>query len=397
MIVKNVRQIANKKREQKNKVMSDYILYEVNSKRDYHAFFSFPFTLYKNCNQWVPSITNEEKAIFNPASNPVFENAEAKLFLVKNKKQVVGRMAAIINWIEVKEQGKTKVRFGWYDTIDDVEVSRLLIDAACDWGRQNRLTYLEGPMGFSNMDKAGLLVQGYEYMNTMITWYHYPYQKQHLETLGLVKQAEWLEFKIKIFKAEDAPEKVKKYAEIIAKRYELNSLEFSSRKDIIPYVDKMFDLLNKTYDKLQSFVPIQPYQVEHYKKKYFSYIHPRFIKCVTDKSGELVAFAITMPSFSRALKKVNGSIYPFGFLHIFRALKKNDRASFYLIGIDPSYQNKGVTAILFDSIQKMFNAQGVTDVETNPELEENSAIQLMWKNYEHKLHKRRRTYKKAIS
>ena len=397
MIVKNVRQIANKKREQKNKVMSDYILYEVNSKRDYHAFFSFPFTLYKNCNQWVPSITNEEKAIFNPASNPVFENAEAKLFLVKNKKQVVGRMAAIINWIEVKEQGKTKVRFGWYDTIDDVEVSRLLIDAACDWGRQNRLTYLEGPMGFSNMDKAGLLVQGYEYMNTMITWYHYPYQKQHLETLGLVKQAEWLEFKIKIFKAEDAPEKVKKYAEIIAKRYELNSLEFSSRKDIIPYVDKMFDLLNKTYDKLQSFVPIQPYQVEHYKKKYFSYIHPRFIKCVTDKSGELVAFAITMPSFSRALKKVNGSLYPFGFLHIFRALKKNDRASFYLIGIDPSYQNKGVTAILFDSIQKMFNAQGVTDVETNPELEENSAIQLMWKNYEHKLHKRRRTYKKAIS
>ena len=302
--------------------MSDYILYEVNSKRDYHAFFSFPFTLYKNCNQWVPSITNEEKAIFNPASNPVFENAEAKLFLVKNKKQVVGRMAAIINWIEVKEQGKTKVRFGWYDTIDDVEVSRLLIDAACDWGRQNRLTYLEGPMGFSNMDKAGLLVQGYEYMNTMITWYHYPYQKQHLETLGLVKQAEWLEFKIKIFKAEDAPEKVKKYAEIIAKRYELNSLEFSSRKDIIPYVDKMFDLLNKTYDKLQSFVPIQPYQVEHYKKKYFSYIHPRFIKCVTDKSGELVAFAITMPSFSRALKKVNGSLYPLDSFIFFVHLKK---------------------------------------------------------------------------
>ena len=397
MIVKNVRQIANKKRQQKNNIMSDYILYEVNSKRDYHAFFSFPFALYKNCDQWVPSITKEEKAIFNPTSNPVFENAEAKLFLVKNKKQVVGRMAAIINWIEVKEQGKTKVRFGWYDTIDDVEVSRLLIDAVYDWGRQNSLTYLEGPMGFSNMDKAGLLVQGYEYMNTMITWYHYPYQKQHLETLGLVKQAEWLEFKIKIFKAEDAPEKVKKYAEIIAKRYELNSLEFSSRKDILPYVDKMFDLLNKTYNKLQSFVPIQPYQVEHYKKKYFSYIHPRFIKCVTDKSGELIAFAITMPSFSKALKKVNGSLYPFGFLHIFRALKKNDRASFYLIGIDPSYQNKGVTAILFDSIQKMFNAQGVTDVETNPELEENSAIQLMWKNYEHKLHKRRRTYKKAIS
>ena len=377
--------------------MKQYRLHEVKTKKEYHAFFTFPFTLYKGCDQWVPPITNEEKAIFNRAKNPVFENADAKLFVVKNGKQIVGRIAALINWIEVKEQAKTKVRFGWYDTIDDLDVSRMLIDAVQSWGKQNGLTYLEGPMGFSNMDKAGVLVQGYEYKNTMITWYHYPYQKKHLEDLGLVKQAEWVEFQIKIFKAEDAPEKVKKYAELISRRYELSALEFSTRKELVPYVDKMFDLLNKTYNKLQSFVPIQPYQIAHYKEKYFSYIHPKFIKCVADKSGNLIAFAITMPSFSEALKKVNGSLYPFGFLHILRALRKNNRASFYLIGIDPAYQNKGVTAILFDAIQKMFNAQGITDVETNPELEENNSIQLMWKNYEHELHKRRRTYKKDIS
>ena len=377
--------------------MKQYRLHEVKTKKEYHAFFTFPFTLYKGCDQWVPPITNEEKAIFNRAKNPVFENADAKLFVVKNGKQIVGRIAALINWIEVKEQAKTKVRFGWYDTIDDLDVSRMLIEAVHSWGKQNGLTYLEGPMGFSNMDKAGVLVQGYEYKNTMITWYHYPYQKKHLEDLGLVKQAEWVEFQIKIFKAEDAPEKVKKYAELISKRYELSALEFSTRKELVPYVDKMFDLLNKTYNNLQSFVPIQPYQIAHYKEKYFSYIHPKFIKCVADKSGNLIAFAITMPSFSEALKKVNGSLYPFGFLHILRALRKNNRASFYLIGIDPAYQNKGVTAILFDAIQKMFNAQGITDVETNPELEENNSIQLMWKNYEHELHKRRRTYKKDIS
>ena len=377
--------------------MKQYRLHEVKTKKEYHAFFTFPFTLYKGCDQWVPPITNEEKAIFNRAKNPVFENADAKLFVVKNGKQIVGRIAALINWIEVKEQAKTKVRFGWYDTIDDLDVSRMLIEAVHSWGKQNGLTYLEGPMGFSNMDKAGVLVQGYEYKNTMITWYHYPYQKKHLEDLGLVKQAEWVEFQIKIFKAEDAPEKVKKYAELISRRYELSALEFSTRKELVPYVDKMFDLLNKTYNKLQSFVPIQPYQIAHYKEKYFSYIHPKFIKCVADKSGNLIAFAITMPSFSEALKKVNGSLYPFGFLHILRALRKNNRASFYLIGIDPAYQNKGVTAILFDAIQKMFNAQGITDVETNPELEENNSIQLMWKNYEHELHKRRRTYKKDIS
>ncbi|MDC3079428.1 GNAT family N-acetyltransferase [Flavobacteriaceae bacterium] len=377
--------------------MKQYSLHEVKTKKEYHAFFTFPFSLYRDCNQWVPPITNEEKAIFNRAKNPVFENAEAKLFVVKNGKQIVGRIAALINWIEVKEQGKTKVRFGWYDTIDDLDVSRMLINAVHSWGKQNGLTYLEGPMGFSNMDKAGVLVQGYEYKNTMITWYHYPYQMKHLKDMGLVKQAEWVEFKIKIFKAEDAPEKVKKYAELISKRYELSALEFSTRKELLPYVDKMFDLLNKTYNNLQSFVPIQPYQIAHYKKKYFTYIHPRFIKCVADKSGNLIAFAITMPSFSEALKKMNGSLYPFGFLHIMRALRKNNRASFYLIGIDPAYQNKGVTAILFDAIQKMFNAQGITDVETNPELEENNSIQLMWKNYEHELHKRRRTYKKDIS
>ncbi|MAH60063.1 MAG: GTP cyclohydrolase [Flavobacteriaceae bacterium] len=360
-------------------------------------FVMFPFSLYKDCDYWVPPIISEELETMDKEKNPVFENAEAEFYIAKKDGVTVGRIAAMVNWVEIEEQKKNKLRFGWYDTIDDLEVSKKLLESVIEFGKKRKLEFVDGPVGFSNMDKAGLLVQGYEYLNTMITWYHYPYQKQHLETLGLVKQAEWVEFKIKIFKAEDAPEKVKKYADLIAKRYQLNSLEFSSRKELTPYVDKMFDLLNKTYDKLQSFVPIQPYQVAHYKKKYFSYIHPRFIKCVTDQSGKLIAFAITMPSFSKALKKANGSLYPFGFLHILRALKKNDRASFYLIGIDPAYQNKGVTAILFDAIQKMFNDQGITDVETNPELEENSAIQLMWKNYKHELHKRRRTYKKAIS
>ena len=370
---------------------------EVNNRKDFNEFFSFPHKLYKDCKQWVPPIISEEKNIFNPKKNSVFDHALARLFLAKKNGEVVGRIAAMINWIEIEEQNKSKVRFGWYDTIDDISVSEMLIKAVEGVAIAEDMKFIEGPMGFSNMDKAGLLVDGYEHMNTMITWYHYPYQKKHLEDLELVKQAEWVEFQIKIFKAEDAPEKVKKYAELISRRYELSALEFSTRKELVPYVDKMFDLLNKTYNNLQSFVPIQPYQIAHYKEKYFSYIHPKFIKCVADKSGNLIAFAITMPSFSEALKKVNGSLYPFGFLHILRALRKNNRASFYLIGIDPAYQNKGVTAILFDAIQKMFNAQSITDVETNPELEENNSIQLMWKNYEHELHKRRRTYKKDIS
>jgi hypothetical protein len=370
---------------------------EVTSRQQYRAFFQFPFDLYRNCQQWVPTITKEEMDIFDPQKNAVFEHAMARLFLAKKKGKIVGRIAAMINWVEVEKLQKTKVRFGWYDTIDDLEVSQKLIETVEAVAIAEGMTYIEGPMGFSNMDKAGLLVHGYEHMNTMITWYHYPYQKIHLERLGLKKQSEWIEFKIDIYDAKDSPEKVKKFALVIKARYKLKTLAFKTTKDVEPHVDKMFELLNQTYNKLQSFVPIQQHQIEVYKKKYLPYVHPDFIKCVVDENDEMIGFAITMPSFTKALKRINGKMFPFGFYHLWRALRKNNRASFYLIGIKESYQSKGITAIIFQDIQEMFNKRGITEVETNPELEENKAIQSMWKNYKHELHKRRRTYRKDIS
>ncbi|MDB2394323.1 GTP cyclohydrolase [Flavobacteriaceae bacterium] len=370
---------------------------EVTSRQQYRAFFQFPFDLYRNCPQWVPTITKEEMDIFDPQKNAVFEHAMARLFLAKKKGKIVGRIAVMINWVEVEKLQKTKVRFGWYDTIDDLEISQKLIETVEAVAIAEGMTYIEGPMGFSNMDKAGLLVDGYEHMNTMITWYHYPYQKTHLERLGLKKQSEWIEFKIDIYDAKDSPEKVKKFARVIKARYKLKKLAFKTTKDVEPHVDKMFELLNQTYNKLQSFVPIQQHQIEVYKKKYLPYVHPDFIKCVVDENDEMIGFAITMPSFTKALKRINGKMFPFGFYHLWRALRKNNRASFYLIGIKESYQSKGVTAIIFQDIQEMFNKRGITEVETNPELEENKAIQSMWKNYKHELHKRRRTYRKDIS
>ena len=370
---------------------------EVTSRQQFVAFFQFPFDLYRNCLQWVPPITKEEIDIFDPQKNAVFEHAMARLFLAKKKGKVVGRIAAMINWVEIEELKKTKVRFGWYDTIDDLVVSKKLIEAVEGVAIAEGMTYIEGPMGFSNMDKAGLLVHGYEHMNTMITWYHYPYQKVHLERLGLKKQSEWIEFKIDIYNAKDAPEKVKKFARVIKERFKLETLEFKTTKDIEPHVDKMFELLNQTYNELQSFVPIQKHQIEVYKNKYLPYVHPDFIKCVVDENNEMIGFTITMPSFTKALKRINGKMFPFGFYHLWRAMRKNNRASFYLIGIQKNYQNKGVTAIIFQEIQEMFNKRGITKVETNPELEENKAIQALWKNYKHELHKRRRTYRKDIS
>ena len=243
--------------------------------------------------------------------NPVFKNAEAEYYLAIKNNMIVGRIAAIVNWVEVKEQGKNKVRFGWYDVIDDLEVSKKLLESVIEFGNKRDLSFIEGPVGFSNMDKAGLLTHGFDELNTMITWYHNSYQKDHLKQLKMKKLAEWVEYRIQIYSEEDAPEKIKKFSDLILKRYKLKKLNFTKTEQIVPYVDQMFFLLGKTYDKLQTFVPIQDYQIDHYKNRFLKYINPGFIKCVTDENDELVAFAITMPSFSNALKKNERKTIPF--------------------------------------------------------------------------------------
>ena len=369
---------------------------KVESKKNVKDFVMFPFELYKDCEYWVPPIINEEIDAMDKKKNPVFKNAEAEFYLAYKDNKIVGRIAAIVNWVEIEEQKKNKLRFGWYDTIDDINVSKVLMDKVLEFGKSRKLEFVDGPVGFSNMDKAGLLIEGYDELNTMITWYHYPYQKEHLNKLGFSKLAEWVEYKIKIFSAEESPEKVRKFSKIIQERYNLKVVNFKSTKEIIPYVDKMFELLNVTYSNLQTYVTIKQYQIDFYKEKFIKYIHPDFIKCCLDENNNLIAFLITMPSFSRALKKINGKIGLMGYFHLFKAQHFNDRVSLYLIGVDPKYQSKGVTAVIFNELQQTFNNRGIVEVETNPELVENKAIQAFWKNYESTLHKRRATFTKSL-
>jgi len=369
---------------------------KVESKKNEKDFVMFPFELYRDCEYWVPPIINEEIDAMDTNKNPVFKNAEAEFYLAYKDNKIVGRIAAIVNWVEIEEQKKNKLRFGWYDTIDDINVSKALMDKVLEFGKSRKLEFVDGPVGFSNMDKAGLLIEGYNELNTMITWYHYPYQKEHLNKLGFSKLAEWVEYKIKIFSAEEAPEKVKKFSKIIQERYNLKVVNFKSTKEIIPYVDKMFELLNVTYSNLQTYVTIKQYQIDFYKEKFIKYIHPDFIKCCLDENDNLIAFLITMPSFSKALKKINGKIGLMGYFHLYKAQHFNDRVSLYLIGVDPKYQSKGVTAVIFNELQQTFNNRGIIEVETNPELVENKAIQAFWKNYESTLHKRRATFTKSL-
>lgn len=367
---------------------------KITSKKELKQFVTFPFQLYKDCSYWVPPLIKDELETFDTAKNPVFKNAEASYFLAFIGGKIVGRISVIMNHLEINEIGKKKARFGWLDMIDDIEVTKALLEKVYEIGRANNLEYVEGPVGFSNMEKAGILTKGFEELNTMITWYHYPYYAEHFKKLGFEKQATWVEYRLSI--PEEAFEKVKKFSRIIRQRYELTVIRFKNKKEILPFVDDMFGLLNETYNTLQTFVPIQQYQIDYYKEKYFNFIHPDYITCINDKKGKLIAFSIVMPSFSKALKKANGRLLPLGWVHIMKAQKKNEKAAFYLIGIDPEYQGKGVTAIIFEEMQNLFNAKGIHTVETNPELIENTAVQLLWKDYSPVQHKERSTFKKAL-
>ena len=369
---------------------------EVKTKSELKAFVNFQFDLYKKNPFWVPPIKNEELFFLNKEKNPAFRTSDVSLFLAYREKKIVGRIAAIVNWIEVNKLKKNKVRFGWFDVVDDLEVSRLLIDEVKKFGKSRKMDFIEGPVGFSNMDKAGMLIKGYDKMNTIITNYNYPYYPTHMEKLKMKKLAQWIEFEITIPDFKNSPEKVRKFGKLIIERYNLKVLHFKKISEVEPYVNEMFQLIEKTYSNLQTFVPIQKYQIKYYKEKYLKYAHPEYIKCVSDKSKKLIAFVIIMPSFTKAMKSANGKLFPFGIFHLLKAKYFNNRASFYLIGVDPEYQNKGVIAILFNEIQKLFNKKGITEVETNPELEENISIHQLWKNYEHKLHKKRTTFSLKI-
>lgn len=367
---------------------------EITSTKDLKRFVTFPFQLYKNTQYWVPPLIKDELETLDKSVNPVFQNAEAWYYLAFKDGEIVGRIAVIINHLEIDELGKKKVRFGWLDMIDDLEVTKALIEKAFEKGRAHSLEYIEGPVGFSNMEKAGILTKGFTELNTMITWYHHPYYAEHFEQLGFEKQATWVEYKLTI--PDEAFEKVKKFSSIIRERYKLTVIRFKDKKEILPFVDDMFGLLNKTYNTLQTFVPVQQYQIEYYKSKYFSFIHPDYITCIKDANDKLIAFSIVMPSFSKALKKANGSLFPLGWYHLLQAQRKNNMAAFYLIGIDPEYQGKGVTAIIFEEMQHLFNSKGIHTVETNPELKENTAVQLLWKDYSPIQHKERSTFRKSI-
>lgn len=368
---------------------------EAKSKSEMKDFVMFPFELYKDNPNWIPPIIKDELDSFNRKINPAFEHAEAYFYLAYKDGKIVGRTAAIVNWSEVNDQGKKKVRFGWFDVIDDIEVTKALLEKVYELGRKHNLENVEGPMGFSNLDKVGVLTEGFEYIGTMITWYNNSYYKDHFEQLGFVKEKQFLESIFSFSNVSDM-ESFLRADEMVRKRYGLKLLQFKTTKEVMPWVDEMFDIFNTAYAKLSSFVAVSEIQKEYFKKKYVDLINPEYILFVVDSNNKLVAFSIVMPDFADALKKAKGKLFPFGFWHLMNARKNSKGVLFYLIGILPEYQNKGVTAIIMKAYYDTFTAKGITQCIRTPELDENHSIHNLWKNFNPTIHKRRCTYIKKL-
>ena len=367
---------------------------EVTSKKDLKTFVKFPFKLYKDSKYWVPPIISEELKRFNKSENPVFKDAEARFFLAYKNNEVVGRIAAIINWLEVKKQGIKKMRFGWFDFIDDPDVSKALFETVEHIGKENNLDYTEGPVGFSNLDKVGVMTDGFDSVAPMITWYNYPYYVKHYQKHGYTVEKAYSESRF-LFK-NVTPESFTKASMLLKRRYGFKAIRFTKTADVIPYSDRMFDLFNKTYASLSSFVEITDAQKAYFKKKFISFVNPEYIKFVVDKEDDLIAFAIVMPKFAHALQKAKGRLFPFGFRHILKAKKHSKDVIFYLIGVHPDYQNKGVHAVIFNEYYNTFIEKGIETCYRTPELEDNEAIHKIWKHFSPVVYKRRKTFKKDL-
>lgn len=366
---------------------------EVSTKKDLKQFVRFPHTLYAGNNYWVPGLLSDDEALFDPEKNPAYESCRAKLWLAIKDEVVVGRIGGVLNETYINKTGNRYARFGWIDFVDDEQVARALLQQVETWAREESMTGIQGPMGFTDFDSEGLLIDGFEEPGTMSTIYNYSYYTTHLEKLGYRKDVDWIEYEVTIPSA--SPDRVRRFSELAAKKYGLHVFQAKKPSDLLPYATGLFHLINVSYAHLYGVVPLSPKQVDTYTRQYFSFIRPDFVSFIL-QGNELVAFAIAMPSLSNALRKAKGRLLPFGIFHLYRAMKKNDVADLFLIAVRPDLQNKAVSSMLMHDMCEKLIRNNIVKAITHPMLEENGNVLNIWKNFEKKVVRRRRCYFKQL-
>ncbi len=370
----------------------------VSSKKELKKFIRFNYELYKKNAYSVPDLYEGMLDTFDPQKNSAFEVCEAEYFLAYKNNQLVGRIAAIIHHEANKVWNKKSIRFGWIDFIDDIEVSKALLNAAEAWGRSKGMTEIHGPLGFTDLDAQGMLIEGFDQLSTMASIYNYPYYADHMEKLGYRKDVDWVEFKITIPDA--IPEKHQRITQIVKDKYKLRIKKYTSgKKAAAAYGDEVFRLMNEAYASLYAFAPLTQGQIDQYVKMYLPLLDMRMVSFVVDEKDELVAFGVSMPSLSEALQKAKGKMLPLGWIPLGKALFMKRRAKILdllIVAVKPEYQNKGVNALLFSDLIPIYHELGFEFAETNPELELNDKVQAQWSYFEAKQHKRRRAFIKEI-
>jgi GNAT superfamily N-acetyltransferase len=371
---------------------------QVSTKSELKKFIRFNYEMYKDNPYSVPDLYSDMVNTLT-RKNAAFEFCEANYFLAYNERgQIVGRVAAIINNRANEKWGKKDVRFGWIDFIDDIEVSKALLQTVEAWGKERGMTHIQGPLSFTDFDAEGMLVEGFDQLSTMATTYNYPYYPKHMEQLGYAKDADWVEFKIYIPDA--IPEKHKRISDIIQKKYNLKIKKYTSSKKIAAdYGQQIFELMNEAYSPLYGYSPLSAGQIKQYVDMYLPIVDLRMVTLITDQEDKLVAVGISMPSLAEALQKAHGKLFPLGWYHLLKALFMKRRAKMLdllLVAVKPEYQNKGVNALLFSDLIPVYQQLGFEYAESNPELELNGKVQAQWEYFKTEQHKRRRAFVKEI-
>jgi GNAT superfamily N-acetyltransferase len=369
----------------------------VESKRDFRKFATFANKLYKGNSYYIPTMPMDDLAVFDKKKNAAYEFCEAKFFLAYDGDRIVGRVAAIINHKANAAWNVNQVRFGWIDFIDDINVSSALLEAVSSWGKEKGMTSIVGPLGFTDFDPEGMLVEGFDRLGTMVMIYNHEYYHRHLEQLGYVKETDWKEFLIKV--PEELPDKHIRVAEIVKQRLGLRVVK-KTRRQIKKekYGHKLFELINETYCNLYGYSLLSEKQIDQYVDQYLGLLDLRMVSFVENAEGELIAAGVSMPSLSIPLQKCGGNIFPTGWWHLIKAmyLKKPDTAVLLLIGVKEEYQKKGVNSLIFNDMFQNFKDLGFKYAESSAELETNTKALQLWNGLEYEQHKRRRVYGKEI-
>jgi hypothetical protein len=363
---------------------------KVESKKDLKKFLDFQLKLYKGNQYWCPPMRMDEINTLSRDKNPAFDFCEAAYWIAVRDNEVVGRIAGIINHKSNERWNEQLVRFGWIDFIDDLAVSKALLDTVIAWGSKSGMTGIHGPLGFSDMDNEGMLIKGFDELATLASIYNYPYYITHMENLGFVKAVDWVQYEFEI--PPTIPDKVDRLSQLVQEKYKLRLFKAKKSKELLPYAPKMFKTLNEAFSELYGYTVLTEKQIEMYIKSYFGFVRPEFISFVLDQHDDVVGFGISLPSLTKALQKCNGKLFPFGFWYLLRAMKKNDTIDMYLNGVRPDYQAKGVNALYYNEMHRAYIAHGIKKAITNPQLEENAKALTIWKNFNGRQHLTRRCW-----